>query len=72
MNNHEHTIHYTFDKDGYCSTNCPHCDFLLRVGSKVCYQCTHFVSHDYKRRIVTCKCPENHKLTDFEPSIFFQ
>ena len=56
-------IKYEMDSQDYSLAQCPHADFLLRVGSRVCRKCKYHKGHSIIEQYVDCACPMDEKLT---------
>ena len=55
-------LQYETDKYGWSKLQCPHADFLLRVGSQVCRKCQYHLKQNMRQGYVDCFCPEGEML----------
>jgi hypothetical protein len=55
-------------KNQACLKQCPHADFVLRVGSIVCSGCKYnkLTRYDFDSCYVDCICPDDKILKNFE------
>lgn len=55
-------ISYKTDKQGWSETQCPHANFILRVGSQLCQQCKYWFGQNSDECCVHCLCPDGEML----------
>lgn len=55
-------IDFAIDERGWSMTQCPHADFLLRVGSQTCQQCRYWFGQNQTEHYIHCLCPEGERI----------
>lgn len=62
-------IYLTTDEYGWSKTQCPHANFVLRVGSQVCQKCQHWFGRNQEESYIYCLCPDGETLKRLPGSI---